>query len=225
MLNFSCRTAAAPLTKLLCSFPTKQDLRENSSTYMQGSNTLLAVGCLLFAWLSWASCGNQSAEKQAESVKEISIEPEVIQLPAKHYLVLRERLPLDHMDGFFGIEFPILLDKAKAAGIQPTGPISALFYEWNTESGIGEAAVALPVPADSELPGYVLVSFPPTRAFTTDLEGPYTGLNAIYYGLEAQFKLQGLTIGLPTIEEYIRGPLDSVAEASFLTRVIYPIAE
>ncbi|MEL6275620.1 MAG: hypothetical protein AAFU03_11000, partial [Bacteroidota bacterium] len=170
------------------------------------------------------ACGNSPVDKQ-QAVKEVELKPTVIQLPVRHYLVLRERLPLDYMTGFFGIESPILMEKAKAAGIEPIGPISALFYEWNTDEGIGEAAVALPVAKDSELPGYVLITLPAGQAFSADLKGDYTGLNAIYYGLEAQFKLQKLSIDLPTIEEYIRGPLDSVPETEFVTRVIYPITE
>jgi len=188
---------------------------------MRGFNILLTCSLLCV----FTSCSNEPANKQSESVKEVTIEPEVIQLPERHYLVLRERLPLNHMDGFFGIESPILLEKAKIAGIESTGPISALFYEWNTENGIGEAAVALPVTAGSQLPGYVLVTLPSMQAFATNMKGSYVRLNAIYYGLEAQFKLQNLRIGLPTIEEYIRGPLDSVPESNFLTRIIYPIAE
>lgn len=178
---------------------------------------LLFGGCL--------ACNGEQSSEAGQPEKLISVEPQVVDLAERHYLVFRQELPLDNMNGFFGIECPILVDKAKAAGIKATGPISGLFYRWDTDLGVGDAAVALPVPAGTELEGYVLLTLPPQRAFATEWVGDYGGLGAIHYALNAQFQLKELTPAAPSIEEYYRGPVDGVAESEFRTRIIYPIAE
>jgi hypothetical protein len=173
------------------------------------------------------SCNNVNDAKtqQAESkIKTTDLNTEVIDLPERHYLVFRQRLPLDNMTGFFGIESKVLADAAKAAGIEPTGPLTGLFYEWNEEEGIGEAAIALPVKPGTVLGNYVPVTLPAMKAFAATLDGSYTGLGALYFGLAAQFQLQKVNAMTPTLEEYLVGPVDGVGESQFKTRVIHPIA-
>lgn len=172
------------------------------------------------------SCNNANDTKAQEAepeVKTTDFNPEVIELPERHYLVFRQRLPLDNMTGFFGIESKALADAAKAAGIEATGPLTGLFYEWNEEEGIGEAAVALPVNPGTTLGDYVPVTLPAVKAFAATLDGPYTGLGALYFGLAAQFQLQQVSPMTPTLEEYLVGPVDGVDESDFKTRVIHPI--
>lgn len=175
-----------------------------------------------FFLLLLLACSNTSSKGAKTQIKALDIA--VIDLPERHYLVFRERLPLDNMTGFFGIESKALAEAAEKAGIKAQGPPTGLFYEWNESSGIGEAAVALPVAAGTKLSPYVLITLPPTKAFEATLAGDYTGLGAIHYGLNAQFQAQpDLKPLAPSIEEYIKGPLDGVEEKDFVTRVLYPI--
>lgn len=171
------------------------------------------------------SCGKEATSKVVSSEKAIAVNPELINLDERHYLVLRQELPLDNMTGFFGIESEALMNKAKDAGIEPTGPISALFYRWDTEVGIGDAAVALPVKPGSNLAGYVEITLPAQRAFTAECVGPYTGLGAIHYALGAQFEIEKVKPATPSIEVYHKGPLDGINESEFRTQIIYPIQE
>lgn len=183
-------------------------------------------GLILFSLtILLLSCSTKSTAEKQQTEKIIDVNPVLIELPERHYLVLRQELPLDNMNGFFGIESKALSDAAKAAGIEPTGPITGLFYRWDTEAGIGDAAVALPVKKGTTLQAYVPITLPAQRAFAAQWDGPYTGLGAIHYALEAQFQLKKLQPGLPSIEEYYQGPVDGVAEENFSTRIIYPIAE
>ncbi|MEM9835879.1 MAG: hypothetical protein AAF828_05225 [Bacteroidota bacterium] len=182
----------------------------------------------VFVVASPFGCNNANKEAidgEQTSVVERTVDTELVELPEQYYLVLRERLPLDNMTGFFGIEAQALVDAANAAGIQALGPVTGLFYEWNEAEGIGEAAVALPVAPGTQLGSYVGITLPRARAFSAKLEGPYTGLGAVHYGLSAQFEINQVRPGVPTREEYIVGPVDGVGEGDFKTRVLYPIVE
>lgn len=176
--------------------------------------------CLLVLF----SCSSKKSEDKSNE-KIVDVAPTLVDLPERTYLVLRQELPLDNMTGFFGIESQALVEQAKAAGITATGPISGLFYRWDMEAGVGDAAVALPVAPGTTLKGYVPITLPACQAFTAEYNGPYTGIGAIHYALEAQFELQKLTPGIPSIEEYHAGPVDDVSEENFRTKIIYPIAE
>lgn len=192
------------------------------------NRSVLSLSSLLFLLVCSYACSNANHAKTPASeveneVKTTDLNTEVIELPERHYLVFRQRLPLDNMTGFFGIESQALADAAKAAGIEATGPLTGLFYEWNEEEGIGEAAVALPVKPGTVLGDYVPVTLPAMKAFTATLDGPYTGLGALYFGLAAQFQLQKVSPMTPTLEEYLVGPVDEVDENKFKTRVIHPI--
>ncbi|PHI20794.1 hypothetical protein CEQ90_05375 [Lewinellaceae bacterium SD302] len=182
-------------------------------------NPLFLVLVLLMA------CSNPPAESAVVKEKIVDVDPELIDLPERTYLVFREQLPLDNMTGFFGIESKALVEAAVAAKIKTTGPVTGLFYRWDTEAGMGDAAVALPVEPGTTLKGYVPLTLPAGQAFAADLTGPYTGLGAVHYALEAQFKLQKLKPAIPSIEEYHAGPVNGVPESAFRTRVIYPIAD
>lgn len=189
------------------------------------------TACLIFSigLILLPGCGGntepETAASAANQVRNFDVDIKAIDLPVRHYLVLRQRLPLDNMNGFMAIECAALKAAAAEAGIKAKGPLTGLFYEWDTEQGIGEAAVALPVNAAVELAGYVNIELPATQAIAAELEGPYTGLGAIHFGMEAQLKLQKRSAKTPSIEEYIVGPADGAQEADFKTRIIYPIAD
>lgn len=142
-------------------------------------------------------------------------------LPQQHYLVFRQRLPLEEMSGFLAQESEALLAAATRAGIEPTGSVSALFYEWNTSTNTGEAAVALPVAPGTQLSPYVTIKLPSAPVIQTELTGDYAGLSAAHFGLDSEIKRLGLVADVPTIEEYLIGPLDSVDPAGFRTKITY----
>lgn len=185
----------------------------------------ISPSLLLLMLLTACNPGPTTSGGGVSSEKTIDVDVEVIDLPQRYYLVLRQELPLDNMTGFFGIEGPALLAAARAAEIEPIGPLSGLFYTWDTEAGYGDAAVALPVAPGTTLAGYVGITLPAGRAFAAPLDGPYPGLGAIHYALGAQFQLEDVRPATPSIEEYLVGPADGAEEADFKTRVIYPIAE
>ncbi|MEM7575816.1 MAG: hypothetical protein AAF433_23130 [Bacteroidota bacterium] len=164
-------------------------------------------------------------ESEANQVPEYAVEITPVDLLEQHYLVLRSRLPLDNMTGFMAIEGQNLRLAAQRAGIEPQGNLSMLFYEWDTENGIGEAAVALPVAATVELPGYVNISLPAGPAIGTAMQGPYSQLGVYHYAMDAYLKANNLSAATPTIEEYVIGPTATPDTNLFVTMITYPLVK
>lgn len=194
---------------------------------------LASLTVLLSLSILCARCASSETETPEETIlsKEIvggdttsrvtDLEYLELDLPERHYVVFRQDLSLLDMNGFLGMESEALDKAAKFANLKTTGPATSLFYEWDTERGWGDAAVALPVAAGTQLPPYVTITLPAQKAIALELDGPYDGLTAMHYALDAELKRLGVTADKPSIEEYIVGPLDTKDPAQFKTRLIY----
>lgn len=147
-----------------------------------------------------------------------------LELPERHYLVFRQELSLLDMNGFLAMESEALSVAATKANVVATGPLTSLFYAWDTERGWGDAAVALPVAAGTQLPPYVTVTLPATRALALDMDGPYDATSAVHVALARELSRRGLDPVAPSVEEYPVGPLQTSDESAFRTRIIYPYA-
>ena len=138
------------------------------------------------------------------------------------YLVFQQELPFAEMNGFLALEGRRLAEEALEANVIPTGPLTSLFYRWDTEAGMGEAAVALPVEPGTKMPPYVTITLPVTKSLALDLEGSYQRLSAFHVALGDELARRNLKPVLPSIEEYYVGPLQTRDPNEFRTRVIYP---
>lgn len=145
-----------------------------------------------------------------------------LDLPERHYLVFRQELSLLDMNGFLGMESEALSVAATRAGVAATGPMTTLTYAWDTERGWGDAAVALPVAAGTQLPPYVTITLPASKAIALDFRGTYDALSAIHYSLNEELMRRGVQPVFPCIEEYPVGPLQVQDPNDFETRIIYP---
>lgn len=148
-----------------------------------------------------------------------------LELADRYYLVFRQELPFAEMNGFLALEGKRLANEVLDAGVEPLGPLSSLFYAWDTEAGMGDAAVAIQVAENTELPPYVTVKIPATRALALDLDGSYQRLSAFHVGLGEELKRRGLRPVTPSIEEYYVGPLQTRDPNEFRTKIIYPYAQ
>lgn len=197
--------------------------------------TLVARYALLL-FISWMlfSCGSEAAAPaEAEvlnteisggdtSVQVMQLDYLDLDLPERQYLVFRQELSLLDMNGFLGMESEALSVAVAKAGIPATGPMTSLFYLWDTQRGWGDAAVALPVAAGTKLPPYVTITLPATKAIALDMDGAYDALSAMHVSLSKELERRGLKPALPSIEEYAVGPLNTEDAAAFRTRIIYP---
>lgn len=143
-------------------------------------------------------------------------------LPERYYLVFRQELSLLDVNGFIGMESDILKKKVAEAGITPTGPWAVLTYEWDTERGWADVAVAVPVEKGTALAPYVTITLPATKAAGLMLKGPYDGLSAYHLALDEELKRLNLAPIYPSIEEYIIGPSETKQAEEFQTLILYP---
>lgn len=147
-----------------------------------------------------------------------------LDLPVRHYLVLRQELALADVNGFIGMESEALTSAAARAGVVATGPLTMLTYEWDTGRKWADLAVALPVSADTKMPPYVNIALPATKALALDVAGSYDALSAMHVALSNELNRRGHEATLPAIEEYPVGPMQVSDPHEFETRLIYPYA-
>lgn len=144
-----------------------------------------------------------------------------LDLPERHYLVFRQELSFQDINGFIGMEGEALSMAATKGGVVATGPISTLTYGWDTERGWGDVAMALPVTAGTKLPPYVTITLPATKAIALEWTGTYDRTSAMHVSLDQELQLRGVKPVNPSIEEYHVGPLQVADPHDFKTRIIY----
>jgi len=165
---------------------------------------------------------SKTTEGGDTSVQSVQLEYLDLELPERHYLVFRQELALQDVNGFFGMETEALSVAATKAGVVATGPMTAFTYAWDTQRGWSDVAVALPVAPGTKLPPYVTIALPATKAIALDMNGSYSALSAMHVALDQELKRRNLKPALPSIEEYPVGPQQAADENDFVTRIIYP---
>lgn len=190
---------------------------------------------IAFSLLVLVSCGSPAspdtpAEEEIVSVQQeggdstaqvLELEFRDLELPARHYLVFRQELNLLDMNGFLAMESEALALAVAKAGVQPTGYPVNLFYGWDTDRGWGDAAVAVPVTADTKLDPYVTITLPASNALMVQMEGSYERLSVMHYALNDEINRLGYKPLPPSIEEYVVGPADTDNPDEFITRIYY----
>lgn len=156
------------------------------------------------------------------SAQTLQLEYLELDLPERTYLVFRQELSLLDINGFLAIESDSLLKKAARANIDATGPLTSLFYVWDTEQGYGDAAVALPVATGTKLSPYASIQLTRGPALAVEFVGSYERLSAYHVALGQELTRRGLKAQPPSIEEYVVGPTQTSNPTEFRTRVIYP---
>jgi|GEM_PF-3218174 len=147
-----------------------------------------------------------------------------LKLPERHYLVFRQELSFQDINGFIGMESEALTTTATKSGVVATGPLSLLTYEWDTERGWGDLAVALPVAAGTRLPPYVTITLPAAEAIALEWTGTYDRTTAMHLSLDQELKRRNLKPVNPSVEEYLIGPLQVSDPHEFKTRIVYAYA-
>ncbi|NJC25221.1 GyrI-like domain-containing protein [Neolewinella antarctica] len=186
--------------------------------------------CLLLVLVT--SCNQSDVPTTADGVREggdsttqtLEVAYVDLELPDRTYLVFRQELSFQDVNGFIAIETDSLVRKSERAGVPPAGPATLLTYGWDTERGRGDVAVALPVEVGTTLSPYATVIMPAGPALSVEFAGSYDRLSAYHYALGQELANRGLRPLIPSIEEYVVGPTDTRDAGQFRTRIIYPYA-
>lgn len=163
------------------------------------------------------------AEQKARMVD--GFEVNVAERPAMWYLGERKRVKWSNMEAFFGSTFGKAMGILQAAGVEPAGAPSGLFYEWNEAKQEADMLAGIPVSASTKdkLKGMTLVEVPAGKAYTIDHYGPYANTEKAHIAIDKKIKADGATLGDVVLEEYITDPGTEPDTAKWLTRVVYTI--
>ena len=165
--------------------------------------------------------------KQVEVDKEKAAAPAfditTIDRPAMLYIGKREVVKWADMKDYFGKNFGEGMSAAGKAGVEPAGPPSGVYFEWNEKDMTADMIAGIPVAADAKakLKGLDLYEAPASKALVIDYYGGYSGTGAAHEALDAYMKANNLTMNTNAIEEYITDPGSEPDSTKWLTKVVY----
>ncbi len=146
---------------------------------------------------------------------------EIIEVPTTTVAVVRRKVPLAEISGFFGSAFEQVAKALAEAGGTIAGPPFG-WYHGQTMAPV-DVSAGFPVgdAADIPDPEVRVVERPGGRAAVGMHVGPYDRLEHTYRQLESWLADQGLTAGDEMWEEYLSPPEGD--PATWQTRLVVPL--
>jgi len=175
---------------------------------------------------------NSLKEKVAESVKEMeksklevansAIQVSDIKKGERIFVVKRKEVAIDQVSEFYKSNLPSIYTAVAAAGSQPAGKPSGLFYTWNEEAGTTDMCAAIPVTDKSiRIEGYETIIFPATNILHVAHYGDYASTGLAHEAIEKYMSAHGLVPNGPAQEEYVTDPTEEPDPRKCLTSVYY----
>ena len=163
------------------------------------------------------------AEEKTKAAASPAYDITITDRPAMLYIGKREVVKWDDMKDFFGKNFGTGMGAAGKAGVQPAGPPSGVYFDWNEKEMTADMIAGIPVAADAKakLKGMDLYEAPASKALVIDYYGGYSGTGAAHEAMDAYMKANNLTMNTNAIEEYVTDPGSEPDSAKWLTKVIY----
>ncbi|MGA7205391.1 MAG: GyrI-like domain-containing protein [Specibacter sp.] len=152
-----------------------------------------------------------------------NLEPRIIHTPAQPTAVLREEVPMSGLRDFFGRAFGTVMAATQAQNAQPAGPPFALYHGMPAETIDVEAG--FPIAGDFQGTADVRESsLPETRAYEAMHVGSYDTLANTYEAIRERMAADGFTPADMMWEFYLSDPATQADPASWMTRVVWPVA-
>jgi len=147
-----------------------------------------------------------------------------INLPEKHYVLLRQEVERDDIQQFYASNLGGLFSKVQDAKVEMDGMPCGLFYNFNNSSGKIDMAAAIPTKEALIVPGTGNQSFPAKRALQVDYFGDYHNTEEAHEAIEQFMKDNGLFNDFPVVEEYVTDPTTVSDPDKWKTTVTYYLA-
>lgn len=171
---------------------------------------------------------NLSARMQELSTAKVPVQQSTLQVVAgerapRLYLGSRKRVKWSELKTFFGSSFGQAMGIIQQAGVQPAGPPSAVYFEWDTLRQEADLLAGIPVPASdkAKLKGMTLYEAPGGKTLQVAYRGGYSGIGSAHEAIDAQCRAEGRSLNVNVIEEYVTDPGQQPDSAQWLTNVIY----
>lgn len=126
---------------------------------------------------------------------------------------------------FFAENYGKIMEALGASNMEPAGPASAMYWEWNEEAKTTDMAVVMPVaaPIKSNKSGINNFNVQAGKAYYIDHLGSPESSGDAHYAISDYFESNGIQAGVPCIEEYIIGAEQEPDPSKWLTKIIYPV--
>ncbi len=164
------------------------------------------------------------AEKEAEEMaKKPAYVVEEIQRDVMYFVGKKTKLPMAEMGPYFNETMQTL---GQQCGPMMTGPMSALYWDWDEETQTTELTAAAPVGPDAKAPeGFEIYERPAGMYITVTHMGNYEGVGEAHNTLETYMKSKNLSWveGGPAMEEYVVSQATEPDTAKWQTRILYPV--
>ncbi len=148
---------------------------------------------------------------------------EIVRLAPQPAVVVRGRVPMGELTGFFGRAFGATMEFLQKQGAGPIGPPFG-FYP-SAPGEMVEVHAGFPVAAPLEPSGDVeMMELPGGRAVTATHIGPYDTLEQTYHELQAWMADQGVVPRVAMWESYLSDPALEPPE-QWRTEIFWPLVE
>ncbi|MFI5264163.1 MAG: GyrI-like domain-containing protein, partial [Candidatus Kapaibacterium sp.] len=162
------------------------------------------------------------AEKEAASgagkmysINEITTEP-------KTYVGIKKTVTFDKISPFFAENAPIVIADIKKAKLQPSEPMSGLYFTFDQKTMTTDVAVAIPVSAAKGKVGKCeTYATKGGRTLEVDYYGDYKNIGAPHMQIHNYIADKKLKFIPPVLEEYITDPMTEKDPNKWLTKIYY----
>jgi effector-binding domain-containing protein len=151
------------------------------------------------------------------------VEVRIETLPEQPTAVVRERVAMSALPGFFGRAYSTVMRVLEHQGVRPTGMPFALYHGAPTDSVEVEAGfpLATPIRSDGAVEASIL---PACRAAQAEHVGPYDTLPTTYDAVRARIEQEGREPSDDMWEFYLSDPEREPDPQTWRTLVVWPMA-
>jgi hypothetical protein len=163
------------------------------------------------------------AELEAEPAEAVASNYEVqeIDFPAKNYIgTKKEKLTMDKVGTFFGMNLGAIMDDMKKNKIELDGPPTGLYWNFNNADMSAEAVACFNAAKGSKVKGWENYEFPAGKALQVVYFGDYMKVGPAHEAIQKYMTEKGLTHSA-FIEEYITDPMTEKDTTKWQTNIIY----
>lgn len=197
---------------------------------MEGENTFMSK--IMSKFMDMDAMLGKDFEKGLAKLKTIAEEAYAAQpkyeitsidWPGRSYVGKRGIVKWAEMKSAFEQGFGAGMGALGAAKLEPAGPPSGVYFEWNEKDQTADMIAAIPVApeAKGKLKDQEVYDAPASKALLIEYRGGYNSLGDAHMAMDAYIKEKGLAHHTNVIEEYITGPTSEPDSTKWLTNIIY----
>ena len=150
---------------------------------------------------------------------------ETIERPTTTYIGKRAKVKFADIEKFYGTNFAGAYAAAGAAGVEPAGYPSGIFFAWDQQALMADMMAAVPVKAGENVSvkGYETYTIPASKMLHIPYYGAYDKSENAHYAMDEMIKANGLTHYGNVIEEYVTDPTTEPDTSKWLTNIYYMV--